>query len=98
MIKSDLVTCTPDILFYDQVLTNLRALPEEFNEAIKLDHQLQLLEAAGKLDLMLLISMRSKIERAIETGEREIRLVEKMVEKLAGLPALPHRYHAPMGF
>lgn len=83
---------------FQTTLEILRALPEEFNAAIKLDHQLSILESAGRLPLMTLISLRPKMERAFAEGRREIERVSQTLSILRRLPSIPRMDRTPDGF
>ena len=79
-------------------LEMLRQLPEEFNEAIRLDYELSLLEAAGKLPLITLIALRPKMQQVHQRGRLEIKRVTESLQILKGLPPEARRDRPPIGF
>lgn len=83
---------------YQEIVERLHALPEEFNPAIRLDYELNLLEATGRLTLMMLIAKRGEIEFVAELGTVEIKRVNETIKALERLPATAREDAPPPGF
>jgi hypothetical protein len=87
-----------EVSSYQKIVERLHALPEEFNPAIRLDYELNLLEATGRLTLMMLIAKRGEIEFVAELGSTEIKRVGETIKALDRLPATARLDAPPFGF
>jgi len=83
---------------YQSIVERLHALPEEFNPAIRLDYELNLLEASGRLTLMMLIAKRGEIEFVAALGHAEIKRVGETIKALERTAATARPDAPPPGF
>lgn len=88
----------PPLTPYQSIVERLGAVPEEFNPAIRLDYELNLLEASGRLTLMMLIAKRGEIEFVAALGQAEIKRVAETIEALERTAASARPDAAPPGF
>jgi hypothetical protein len=74
---------------FDRVVRRLLAAPGELTPMMTVACELQIQEARGQLDCEALIRWRSRIERVLEEGSRDQRLVTAARRRLLEAPTIP---------